>query len=156
MDLYAKTPAGDTGMMIGRVREDFSNYCAKCCLCMCACTWYFDVERPAPSSPSLFEKRFKLRANLSCCGRTNNCCGATCCKNDMVFDILDASGNLAGRLQKTYAPGGSACCRMCFHFDNYILEFPASSTPEDRLLLITSVFHLDYFAFERKGGDNNS
>jgi hypothetical protein len=54
--------------------------CAACCLC----TVYHDIERFSGSS---FEKVYKLRGNLACCGRVNNCCGATCCKNDAVFDM---------------------------------------------------------------------
>ncbi len=40
-------------------------------------------------------------------------------------------------------------------FDNYLLEFPAESTPEERALLITSIFQLDYAYFEKKGGEDS-
>ena len=48
-----------------------------------------------PINPRL--KRYSLRTSTWCCGRVNNCCGATCCKNDFVIDILDQQVSLDGR-----------------------------------------------------------
>ena len=69
--------------------------------------------------------RYRLRVNICCCGRVNNCCGATCCKDDAVYDILDMDGNLVATIQKTYgrsAPGAGccgadACCRSANDFE---------------------------------------
>ena len=144
--------AVDNGDMrrIGRVREDFSPYFGKCCSAMCVSTTYTDIERALPDGS--YEKRYSLRTNLSCCGRVNNCCGATCCKNDAVYDVLDVKGEVVAHLQRTYAAKSDMCsalCRMGFDFNNYILEFPRDSTPEDRMLLLTSLFQIEYQLFER-------
>jgi hypothetical protein len=44
--------------------------------------------------------------------------------------------------------------RACNKFDNFVLEFPAGSTPDERGLLLLSVFQLDYHVFERWGNEN--
>uniref|UniRef100_K3WVW8 Phospholipid scramblase n=1 Tax=Globisporangium ultimum (strain ATCC 200006 / CBS 805.95 / DAOM BR144) TaxID=431595 RepID=K3WVW8_GLOUD len=139
---------------MGRVREDFSPYFSKCLAGCCLATTYTDIERAMPDGT--YEKKYSLRSNLSCCGRVNNCCGATCFKNDAVYDILDTKGEIVAHLQRTYAKGSScmgACCRMGFDFSNYILEFPRDSTPEDRMLLLTAVFQVEYQIFERSGSE---
>lgn len=138
---------------IGRVREDFSPYFSKCLSACCLATTYTDIERALPDGT--FEKKYSLRTNVSCCGRVNNCCGATCFKNDAVYDILDAKGNVAAHLQMTYAKskGLGACCRMGLAFNNYILEFPRDSTAEDRMLLLTALFQVEYQLFERSGDE---
>lgn len=138
---------------IGRVREDFSPYFSKCAAACCLGTTYTDIERAMPDGT--FEKRFSLRTNVCCCGRVNNCCGATCFKNDAVYDILDTKGQIAAHLQMTYAKGSGlgACCRAGAGFNNYILEFPRESTAEDRMLLLTALFQVEYQLFERTGGE---
>jgi hypothetical protein len=154
MELIRTGEGGD--FLVGRVRDDFASYCTRCFDCCCLCTSYADVEVASHAAAGGFEKRFRLRVNPCCCGRVNNCCGATCFRHDAVFDILDAkSGEVVAHLQKTYAPGPGACCRVAFKFDNYVLEFPPSSTPEERALLLTAVFHTDYLHFEQRGGNNS-
>ncbi|DAZ92989.1 TPA: hypothetical protein N0F65_006344 [Lagenidium giganteum] len=138
-------------MRIGRVREDFAPYLSKCCSACCLATTYTDIDRAMPDGT--YEKRYSLRTNLSCCGRVNNCCGATCFKNDAVYDILDNDERVVAHLQRTFANGSNclgACCRMGFDFNNFLLEFPSDSTPEDRLLLLTALFQVEYQLFERK------
>ncbi|KNC78846.1 hypothetical protein SARC_08740 [Sphaeroforma arctica JP610] len=102
---------------------------------------------------------YTLRANLSCCGRVNNCCGSTCFKNDMVFDVLDRQGVAMATVQKTYAPsehmGCNAFCRAGQRFSNYLVEFPEDATVEARALIVTSVFQLDFHRFEKRGGKNH-
>jgi hypothetical protein len=45
--------------------------------------------------------------------------------------------------------------RGCNHFDNYVLEFPVGSTPDERALLLLSVFQLDFQEFEATGDEND-
>ncbi|TMW67390.1 hypothetical protein Poli38472_011010 [Pythium oligandrum] len=140
---------GQTSRRIGRVREDFSPYLSRCISACCLATTYTDIERALPDGS--YEKKYTLRTNLSCCGRVNNCCGATCLKNDAVYDILDMKGEVVAHLQMTYGKGADwlgACCRMGFHFNNYVLEFPHDSSPEDRMLLVTALFQVEYQHFE--------
>lgn len=140
-------------LRIGRVREDFSPYFGRCMSACCLATTYTDIERALPDGT--FEKKYSLRTNLSCCGRVNNCCGASCFKNDAVYDILDTKGEIAAHLQMTYAKGSglSACFRSGLGFNNYVLEFPRDSTAEDRMLLLTAVFQVEYQLFERSGDE---
>ena len=65
-----------------------------------------------PVRNSLVHK-YSLETNLGCCGRVDNCCGSTCCKPNLILDILDTAGNLTdGGVSKTFGGGGSdACCR---------------------------------------------
>ena len=85
--------------------------CASCC-CF---TYYTKVLEQGPTG---LQHRYTIRAGTACCGRVNNCCGATCCKNNLIMDVLDAEGKLVSTIQKTYAPSGNAgaCCRMLFEF----------------------------------------
>ncbi len=108
MELFS-TAASSEKRLIGRVRENFSPCLSKCCAVLCACTVYHNVD--TVSSSGGFETKFTLRANYACCGRVNNCCGGSCCKDNAVFDILDTSGNVVAHLQKPYARGSGACCR---------------------------------------------
>lgn len=131
---------------IGRVKEKFKFF--DCCF---RCTLYHQVE----TSDDDQGPKYTLRASLCCCGRVNNCCGATCWKNDTVMDILDANGQVVAHLQKTYAPAPncSALCRCCHQYNNYILEFPPNSNVQERMLLITALFQLEYHVFEKSGNE---
>lgn len=161
MDLYSKNQ--NKKVLIGRVKENFTPYFSKCFANCCSCTYYHDVEKCVGESGTnsndyRFEKSYTMRTNYACCGRVNNCCGATPCKSDLVIDILDKNDNIVAYLQKTYAPAESggcfACCRCCFDYSNYILEFPTDSDAHDRMLLITSMFQVEYQLFESSGDDN--
>ena len=85
MDMFevSGTEQQPSRVRIGRVRENFDNYCQRCAQACCSCTVYHDIERSLDGSEE-FETAYQLRATMCCCGRVNNCCGGTCCKNDMV------------------------------------------------------------------------
>lgn len=140
---------------LGMVKEDFEPYCDKCCKGCFACTNYTKVY---DNTSGKMVHKYTLRANLACCGRTNNCCGATCCKNNLIMDILDAQDTLVSTIQKTFAPSGKcgACCRMMYYYNNYIVEFPPNSTAAERALITTALFQQEYMSFENKGGDNDN
>lgn len=63
--------------------------------------------------------KYTVKTGLCCCGRVNNCCGATCFKNDLIIDVLDPHGNLVTTIQKTFAPGGgiAGLCRCLGEFE---------------------------------------
>ena len=121
---------------MGAVKEDYDSYCYQCCkqgealperaallraqlsppslsaaLCVgCCCIFTHKilvVEREA------LVHKYSLELSQACCGRVDNCCGATCCKPNLIIDILDASGNLTdGAVAKTWARGAN--CDGCF------------------------------------------
>ncbi|KAK1940082.1 Phospholipid scramblase 3 [Phytophthora citrophthora] len=135
---------------IGRVREDFSPYLGRCCSACCLATSYTDIERALPDGT--YEKRYSLRINQACCGRVNNCCAPSCCRNDAVYDILDPDGAVVANLQVSFGTGEclKALCRAGGGFTNYVLQFPRDSTAQDRALLLAALFHLDYALFEKQ------
>ena len=94
---------------------------------------------------------FTTRANMCCCGAHNNCCGATCCKERFVIDILDPRDNdaVVSQLVRTYAPGGcSAFCRCYNGFSQYLVEFPEGATQNQRILLLASFISTDLEFFD--------
>jgi len=151
MNMYSGSE--DDCKLIGRVRSDFDN----CFQSYCKCTFKQSVQKVLPTSEfdgkTQFEKLYTVRSSVCCCG-TNNCCLASCLKNDGVFQILDKNEILVATIQKTYAYSSnncfSACCRCYAKYGNYVLEFPKGSTPEARMLLVTSLFQLDYQFFEQQ------
>lgn len=156
--LHTEEQGAESARTIGRVRED----CAPCSgqwfqrafqLC-CLCTFYqqADIWDGVKFSP-----KYKLRYNLACCGRTNNCCAPTCFRNDAVFDILDNDGKVVAHIQKMFS-GDDNCCnalgRMAFEFSNYAVSFPEGTSHEERALIVAAVMHSEYLLFEKSGNDN--
>ena len=153
-------PAED--ILIGRVYQDFEDYGKSCGYCCLTCTNFHNIQRAIvdeKTGQTKFETAFTLTANACCCGPRNNCCGATPFRNDAVFVIHDTKGNEVGFVQKTFAGKGDwlgACLRCCCFYDNYILEFPEGATSaDDRMLILTSIFQLDYQLFEQQGGNGD-
>jgi hypothetical protein len=137
--------------VIGKVIENFTPYGSKCCEACCMCTSYTSV---LPEGAKTF--KYTLRRSECCCGRVNNCCGATCCNETLIVDVLDENDNLVGTITKFYAPGkgGQACCRACYGFVNFALKFPEGTNEQDRILLLSAMMAQDY-QFSRTGGDDN-
>ncbi|KAK9804243.1 hypothetical protein WJX72_002980 [[Myrmecia] bisecta] len=101
-------------------------------------------------------RKLKLHVSLCCCGRVNNCCGASCCKPNLILDVLSPDGRiLEATAQKTYGRGKgcSALARCVFFFDNWVMEFPEHATAAERALLLTSLLNVEYAHFARTGGD---
>ena len=98
------------GSVVGEVVEAFepaagtSSFEEKWWTCCCLCTFFARVT-------SETEPGFTLRFNSCCCGEHNNCCGATCCRPDLVIDVLDESGAVVSHVQKTFAPAGGDAAR---------------------------------------------
>lgn len=61
---------------------------------------------------------YSLRINACCCGRVNNCCGASCFRDNVIIDIVDENDNVVSTIQMPYAPsdGCEACCRFIQHY----------------------------------------
>jgi len=147
------------GQMLGMVRENLTPCMSKCIEFDCCCTAYTDIMEG--TSPDNMQVVYQTRAGTCCFGGHNNFCGATCCKNDILIDVLDANGQKVSTIQKTYAAGqgpdgccDTGFCRMCFYFSNYLVEFPENATPNQRALLIASVLHNDFLLFERDENEN--
>ncbi|OQS06785.1 scramblase [Thraustotheca clavata] len=143
---------GNELIRLGRVRENFDSYLNKCCQICCYCTTYTDVERLLPDNT--FSKRYTIRMNMACCGRTNNCCGGSCFKRNAVYDILDTNGEIVAHLQLT-AGDMQAWCRAAGMFRTFILEFPVEATAEDRALLLAALFQINFECFALFQNDIN-
>jgi len=145
---------GEAGELvrIGRVRENFDNYPVRCVQFLCCCMGREVVEELDAASGA-FTPKYELHTNKACCGPTNNCCGATCLRNDMVFHVTNsADGQPATYLQKTYAGGSDASgglARCCCMFSNYMLEFPEEASEDQRRLLVAAAMHSEYLFFDK-------
>ncbi|PNH03988.1 Activating signal cointegrator 1 complex subunit 3, partial [Tetrabaena socialis] len=143
------------GQLVGMVKEDCDSCCG-CCweqCCLCTCTHKVMVG----SSRVSMVHKYSLKNYACCCGRVNNCCGATCCKPNFFIDVVEPDGKLASVIQKTYGgdKGCAACCRCTFDFSNYILPFPPKATHWDRVALLTGLLSVEYAYHSRQGGENN-
>ena len=144
---------GGAPRALGSVREECSaGECARQCCC-CVCTHRLWAGPPGARQTH----RYSLRTGICCCGRVNNCCGATCCKPNLIMDVLTPDGKLASTVQMAYggAPGCEGCARCAFDFNNYIVQFPEEASAEDRALLIAAVMSVEYALFSRQGGENS-
>lgn len=98
----ATSKAGVTSLVnrveraLGAVKvQSLASASLRCNQCCFKCTTYQDVERTTAETGT--EKRFSIVVNMACCGRVDNCCGATCCKDSMV------------RSGRSHACAGSTC-----------------------------------------------
>ncbi|EFJ45593.1 hypothetical protein VOLCADRAFT_105881 [Volvox carteri f. nagariensis] len=150
MSLFAKD-----GTLQGMVVEDYDGYCSKYCEQSCLCTYRQKVL--VGSSRNSLVHKYSLVSPMCCCGRVNNCCGATCCKPQLFIDIEEPDGTLAAVAHKTYGGGRGCtdCCRCVFDFSNYVLPFPPKATLQERVLLLTAMLSIEYAYFSRRGGENN-
>lgn len=143
---------------LGTVIENYEPYGDKCKAEVCSCINYFDVFKSGKQQAS--DKLYTLVVNRACFGAHDNCCGATCCKEYQVFDILDRDGKVVGNIQKTYAKEDSGClggvCRMLNDFSNYVVTFPEGASVEDKQLLVGALIQMEYLYFTPKDDDNNN
>ena len=111
----------EAGEVYGRIVEKTEPYASMMQQCCCYCTFYDEIYEESPGADS--RHVFTTRMNYCCCGRVNNCCGATCCKHDFILDILDpGSDEVVATIQRTYAAGDGcdACCRCVQKFQTYL------------------------------------
>merc|ERR1711920_1114664 len=139
------------GKPLGAVRENFAPYGEKCHAQCCECTNYHDLfmEKGGMEKPL-----YTLVVNRACCGPHNNCCGATCLKENMIFPILNGEGETVAHIQKLYAKEDEGClgafCRMSSKFSNYIVSFPSGSSQEEKQLIMGGLMQIEYVFFTRK------
>lgn len=138
--------------LIGKVIENFEPYGSKCYESCCLCTSYTSVQMEGQSAYT-----FTLRRSNCCCGRINNCCGATCFNETLIIDVLDSNDKMVGVITRYYAPGENceACCRAGYGFVNFALKFPEYATSDERLMLLSAMMAQEY-QFSRTGGDDSN
>eukprot|EP00004_Rigifila_ramosa_P018583 TRINITY_DN4643_c0_g1_i1.p2 TRINITY_DN4643_c0_g1~~TRINITY_DN4643_c0_g1_i1.p2 ORF type:complete len:291 (+),score=59.31 TRINITY_DN4643_c0_g1_i1:257-1129(+) len=145
-------------VLVGRVREDFDGFLKKCVCYCCAGTAFHSIERARPGSQGGFEPVYTIKAATWYCGRVNPCCDDMCFQDNVVFEIRDARTNtVVAHLQKTAAREGYVCGSLyqCLStFNNYLLSFPPDASLEDRMLLVTALFQVDYQFFQARGGND--
>ena len=161
-EMVAELPRGPApsdalagGEVFGRVVEKTEPYPSMVYQCCCKCIHYDEIHEEGPGVGAGSRHVLTTRTSHCCCGRVNNCCGATCCKHDFIIDILDPeTEEVVATLQRTYAKGDGcdALCRMCQQFQTYLVKFPPQATHRQRVLVLAAVLHLDYQHFEKQGG----
>lgn len=139
---------------IGRVRENFDDYFPRLFDSLFKCIRYNDIEISNNHSHQSYTRKYQIETNVCCCGTYNNCCKANCLfpNTSLIMPIRDINNKQVGQIKKIYARNEGllpiACCRDCCGFSNYILEFPHDSTIEERYLILSSIFHIDFQNFE--------
>lgn len=154
----------------GKVTQDFycgKNYFLRCLQGCCCCKTYYDLKvldmnAVMSGTPNKFDDKYQLEVSLCCCGPHFNCCGATPFLNDAIFNIYPyingaVEDQPVGYIQKTYAPGGTAgaaCCRCCFQYSNYLVDFPDNASVQDKATFVGAFVSTEYIHFERQGNNN--
>ncbi|PNH03986.1 hypothetical protein TSOC_009886 [Tetrabaena socialis] len=140
------------GQLVGMVEADCDS-CSRCCWEHC-CLCHFTHKVLVGSSRANMVHKYSLKnSNYCCCGRVNNCCGATCCRPNFFIDVVEPDGKLVSVIQKTFGGGKgcAACFRCVFDFNNYVLPFPPAATHLERLVLLTGLLSINYAYHSRKG-----
>jgi len=141
---------------VGFVRENYTPYGEKCHEQCCKCTHYHDVFVKGGGKET---PKYTLVVGEQCFGPHNNCCGATCCKESQIFDILDAKGKQVATVQKVFAKEDTGCmggvCRMCHDFSNYVITMPPGASLEDKQALLGALVQIEYLYFSPKDNDND-
>jgi len=151
--LYIRSANNET---IGESWENFEPYGEKCNDACCKCTHYHDVYEKGTTNSI-----FSIQVGTCCCGPHNNCCGATCCQDNMVFDILK-DGKVVANIQKIYGKETEGClgafCRMTNDFSNYIITFPPETSVKQKQLIMGAVMQIEYLYFSpnERDHDHNS
>jgi hypothetical protein len=159
------------------INDDFSNYwalferpfkCTCCCLARpemtarSSSTNYGKVFEPCTVCDPMFHVkdgnenvRWKVTADYCQCGI---CCRNGCGKcSEVSFYIFPASetdyrpGKEAGVIKKKF----TGYQELVSDADSFELYFPKNSSPEDKLLLISTVLMIDYRFYEDGGNDQN-
>lgn len=149
------------GQVIGKVVEDVNlgNYCCRYCELACCCTVPYNMQLV---ENGVLANKYQVIINRFICGPHNNCCAATPCKNDALFDVYKYTGGAvdksvaAGHIQKTYgnACGTSSCGRNCLgSADQFLVEWPANASPEEKALFVSAITLIDYIFFENSGSE---
>lgn len=148
--IFVSSGGGDE---LGVVRENFSPYSEKCFACVCQCTHYHDVFAKGSEEPV-----YQIVVGKACCGAHNNCCGATCFKESMIFDVLDKDGKKVATIEKIFAREEEGClggvCRALHDFSNYVVSFPPGASLEEKQLLLGALTQVEYLYFVPEGGDS--
>ena len=120
---------------------------------MCQCTHYHDVFAKGSEEPV-----YQIVVGKACCGAHNNCCGATCFKESMIFDVLDKDGKRVATIEKIFAREEEGClggvCRALHDFSNYVVSFPPGASLEEKQLLLGALTQVEYLYFVPEVGRN--
>ncbi|KAG2485750.1 hypothetical protein HYH03_015559 [Edaphochlamys debaryana] len=136
------------GDMVGQVVEKTENcFWEQFCLCT-----YTQKVLVGSSRQSLVHK-YNIVNPCLCCGRVNNCCGSTCCKQNFFIDITDPQGRIMSYAHKTYGGDGGCCTH---DFSNYVLPFPKDATLLDRMMLVMGMLSTGYTYHTPEGTIFNS
>lgn len=84
-----------------------------------------------------------------------NCLAPTCCCPVRRFDLKDPTMTTVGGLRNIYP--GCRTMRGCWgDADNYVIDFPADATAEDKATLLAASVLIDFQFFEKSENDGQS
>ncbi|KAG2485751.1 hypothetical protein HYH03_015560 [Edaphochlamys debaryana] len=137
-----------SGNMVGQVVEKTEGCCFEQ---WCLCTYTHKVL--VGSTRQSLVHKYNIVNPTMCCGRVNNCFGATCCKQNFFIDVTDPQGKVVSYAHQTY--GGDGGCggffRMANDFSNYI-----DASNLDRVMLVLGMLSIEYAYHSREGGEDNN
>jgi hypothetical protein len=155
-------------------KENFSKYFAKLskpykCSCLCLARpkitgeytsnnqVFGEVKEECSCCDPLFvvlnQSEVKYSITINCC-QCGFCCRCSCSKYFAVDCIIregGKNGTPVGSIKKRSARN---IMELIGDADTYIIEFPPSATPEDKLSLIMAGLFIDYRYFESNAGNN--
>jgi hypothetical protein len=98
------------------------------------------------------QEQLKYQFNGDCCQCGVQCGGCPCesCRT-VMFTLNDASGAQISEMKRTRGLLASVISDA----DDFMLMFPPSATPQDRMLLLAAMIFMDFAYFEAEPGQSN-
>lgn len=139
------------GETTGRIIQDWnwSNYCVRYFESLLCCREHYRLQVQEEGE---WVNKYNVNVNKYTCGPHLNLCGSTACCNSMLWNVVDRSGHVQGRVQKVYGSCYScnSCARAyCCAADNYIVSWEEDVPLADRAMFMSMALMLDYINFER-------
>eukprot|EP00924_Labyrinthula_sp_SR-Ha-C_P010346 snap_masked-scaffold_23-processed-gene-3.31-mRNA-1 protein AED:1.00 eAED:1.00 QI:0/0/0/0/1/1/2/0/274 len=109
----------------------------------CMCTSFYSIYSIDESS--FRRKVFNLQVNRGCFGEFNNCCSPSPCKKVARYRM-----NPVGKLdedvliKRVYSSTGT----WFSNTSNYVFDFPDAFDPEERILILLTILHLEMIYFD--------
>lgn len=133
--LTEMTVSDGNNQVIGKIDEECTNMIGCCPV---------TIKATDASGAEMYNIKGPCRCWMDCCMQMP-------CREPYDFEVRQGDAAV-GRIQNV--PNG--WCKMCFtNADEYAVSFPPTATPQQRAMILATVFLLDYSFFESKQNNNN-